>query len=65
MPGALMIFAAGRGTRMAPLTDRLPKALIPVAGRPLIDRALDLGRAAGFGRVVVNIHHHADLLEAQ
>lgn len=53
----LMVFAAGKGTRMAPLTDRLPKPLIPVAGQTLLDRALDLGRRAGAGRVVVNIHH--------
>ena len=53
----LMIFAAGKGTRRAPLTDVTPKPLIPVAGRTLLDRALDLGQQAGTGRVVVNIHH--------
>lgn len=56
-PDTMMLFAAGRGTRMAPLTDRMPKPLIPVAGRPLIDRALDLARAGGARRIVVNTHH--------
>ena len=53
----LMIFAAGKGTPMAPLTDATPKPLIPVGGRTLLDRALDLARDAGVGPVVVNIHH--------
>lgn len=53
----LMIFAAGKGTRMAPLTDSRPKPLIEVAGRNLLDRALDLGREAGSGRIVVNAHY--------
>ncbi|MDO5603805.1 MAG: nucleotidyltransferase family protein [Paracoccus sp. (in: a-proteobacteria)] len=58
----LMIFAAGRGTRMAPLTDSLPKPLIQVAGRCLLDHALDLGRAAGAGRIVVNTHYLGDMI---
>lgn len=53
----LMIFAAGKGTRMAPLTDVTPKPLIPVAGQTLLDRALALGRDAGVGQIAVNIHH--------
>lgn len=53
----LMIFAAGKGTRMAPLTDVTPKPLIPVAGRSLLDRALVLAREAGIDRIVVNTHH--------
>lgn len=56
-PDTLMLFAAGKGTRMVPLTDVTPKALIPVAGRPLIDHALRLARAGGARRIVVNTHH--------
>ena len=53
----LMIFAAGLGTRMRPLTDRLPKPLIPVGDRTLLDRAIDLGRDAKAGPIVVNTHY--------
>lgn len=57
-----MVFAAGFGTRMRPLTDALPKPLIKVAGQPLIDHAL--GLLDGVGTVVVNTHYRADQLEA-
>ncbi len=63
-PYPLMIFAAGFGTRMGRLTADRPKPLIPVAGRALIDHALDVATGAGAGRVVVNVHYHADQLEA-
>ncbi len=63
-PGAIMIFAAGLGTRMGALTRDRPKPLIEVAGRPLIDHALTLARQAGIERIVVNSHAHADMLEA-
>ena len=56
-PDSLMLFAAGKGTRMAPLTDATPKPLIPVAGRPLLDHALALARTGGARRIVVNTHH--------
>ena len=59
-----MVMAAGLGTRMRPLTETRPKPLVEVAGRPLIDHLLDRLRAAGIGRVVVNVHYLADLLEA-
>lgn len=64
VPGVAMVLAAGRGTRMRPLTDTRPKPLIEVAGRALIDHALDRVDAAGIPRAVVNIHHHADQMEA-
>ena len=57
---ACMVFAAGLGTRMRPLTDDRPKAMVEVAGRPLIDHALE--QVAGPGPIVVNTHHFADRL---
>ncbi|WP_112321131.1 nucleotidyltransferase family protein [Oceanibium sediminis] len=53
----VMIFAAGRGTRMRHLTSDRPKPMVPVAGRPLVDHALDLLVGAGATHVVVNVHH--------
>jgi MurNAc alpha-1-phosphate uridylyltransferase len=63
-PFPLMIFAAGFGTRMRHLTADRPKPLVPVAGRALIDHALDLARAAGAWRIVVNTHYRADQMAA-
>ena len=54
-----MVFAAGLGTRLKPLTDTMPKALVPVAGQPLLWHAVTKLRAAGFKRIVVNVHHFA------
>jgi MurNAc alpha-1-phosphate uridylyltransferase len=59
-----MVLAAGLGTRMRPLTERIPKALVEVAGRPLIDHVLDRLAEAGVRRAVVNVHHFADQVEA-
>ena len=58
MPDAVMLFAAGFGTRMGALTKDRPKPLIPVGGRPLLDHALAL--TEGIGTRVVNAHYHAD-----
>ncbi len=63
-PTTAMVLAAGLGTRLRPFTLERPKALVAVAGRALIDHMLDRLAAAGVTRVVVNVHAHADQLEA-
>lgn len=60
-----MVLAAGKGMRMRPLTDRVPKPLVEVDHRSLLDRLLDRLEAAGIGRAVVNVHHLADQIEAR
>lgn len=55
-----MIFAAGLGTRLKPLTDTMPKALVRVGGEPLIKRVIMNLAAAGVDRIVVNVHHFAE-----
>lgn len=52
-----MIFAAGLGSRLKPLTDTMPKALVPVAGRPMLEHVILKLKAAGFTEIVINIHH--------
>lgn len=54
-----MIFAAGMGTRLKPITDKMPKAMVPVGGEPLIKILIDKLAAAGVERIVVNVHHFA------
>jgi len=63
-PTTAMVLAAGLGTRMRPLTDDRPKALVELAGRTLIDHMLDRLVAVGVRRAVVNVHAFADRLEA-
>ena len=52
-----MVFAAGLGTRLKPLTDTMPKALVPVCGQPLLHHVLKKLTAAGYRDIVVNVHH--------
>jgi MurNAc alpha-1-phosphate uridylyltransferase len=58
-----MIFAAGFGTRMGALTQSLPKPMVPLAGRPMIDHTTDLLRAAGVTKIVANTHYLRDKIE--
>jgi NDP-sugar pyrophosphorylase family protein len=59
-----MVLAAGFGSRLRPLTDRVPKPLIPVAGRPLIAYSLAILREAGIREVMINLHHLGDQIRA-
>ncbi len=64
IPETAMVFAAGLGKRMRPVTDALPKPLVPIAGKTMLDHTLDRLAAAGVKRAVVNVHYLADQIEA-
>jgi len=59
-----MIFCAGLGTRLKPLTDDKPKALVPLAGKPLIEHVVERLKSYGFTDIIINVHHFADKVEA-
>ena len=55
-----MIFAAGLGTRLKPLTDNIPKALVTIGGKPLLQHTIEKLKSSGFDEIIINIHHFAD-----
>ena len=57
-----MIFCAGLGTRLKPLTDTMPKALVPLAGKPLLQWQVEKLRDAGITDIIVNVHHFPDMI---
>ncbi len=63
MPGSAFVLAAGLGTRMRPYNGHVPKPLVQIGGKSLIDHSLDRLAEAGVERAVVNVHHLADTLE--
>jgi MurNAc alpha-1-phosphate uridylyltransferase len=62
-PDIAMVFAAGLGTRMRPLTEVTPKPMIPIGGRPMLDHLLDRLAQAGVGTAIVNVHHLPEQIE--
>ncbi|MCL4534270.1 MAG: nucleotidyltransferase family protein [Bacteroidetes bacterium] len=55
-----MLLAAGEGTRLRPYTERVPKPVLPLAGKPILEHNLDLLRRHGVREVIINLHHHPD-----
>jgi N-acetyl-alpha-D-muramate 1-phosphate uridylyltransferase len=64
IPKTAMVFAAGLGQRMRPITEKIPKPLVKVGGKALIDHCLDRFAEAGVNRAIVNVHYLADQVEA-
>jgi len=64
IPKSAMVLAAGLGTRMRPISDTIPKPLVEIGGRSLLDHAIDRLALVGVERVVVNVHYKAELIEA-
>ena len=62
LPKSAMVMAAGYGTRLRPLTDKVPKAMVKVLGRPMLDVVLDRLAAAGVERAVINLHHLGEVI---
>jgi NDP-sugar pyrophosphorylase family protein len=60
-----MILAAGRGTRLGKITESVPKALVDINGKSILRIAVEKCTAAGFGEIIVNIHHHAGMVEKE
>ncbi len=59
-----MIFAAGLGTRLSPITDTMPKALVPICGKPLLEHVIGRLKSAGYDTLVVNVHHFPDQIRS-
>ena len=59
-----MVFAAGLGTRMRPITNRIPKPLVQIGGKAMLDHMLDRLADGGVSRAIVNVHHLPDQIEA-
>ena len=57
---ALLVMAGGFGTRLRPLTDNLPKPLVEVAGKPMLDRILDQAIQSGIKKILISVHYFAD-----
>jgi mannose-1-phosphate guanylyltransferase len=58
------LLAAGRGTRLRPITDRIPKCLVPIRGVPMLQIWMEICRAAGIDEVMINLHTHADIVRS-
>ena len=58
-----MIFAAGLGTRLKPLTHTMPKAMIPVAGKPMLQHVVEKLKCEGFDEIIINVHHFPEQIK--